>query len=326
MNESPLVSIIIPVYMVEKYLHQCIDSVINQTYENLEIILVDDGSTDRSPEICDEYAKKDIRIKVIHQPNVGLGATRNVALDIACGKYLAFVDSDDYVDENWINCVVELLEKNNFDAVIYEANIVDANDSFKEIRFHVYDEPTRETAFKVFEKIITDKIGSQVWKAIYRREAWQGVRFPVGRLYEDMPTVYKVYANMVNDVIFLPKPLYYYRMNDKGISLSKDNNDRRAYHIFLGFLDMYTAAKDQAGEQIKNVCLANAAIAARGILGLISKDVSYNSHCRQFLKNERAAIFSSQYIPKKEKCKMFFDIYLPSVSKLIRRIKAVGVL
>ena len=97
-----LISIVIPVYKVELYLEKCIESIINQTYKNLEIIIVDDGSPDNCPQICDEYSKKDKRIKVIHKENGGLSDARNAGIDIATGKYIAFVDSDDYVSDDYV--------------------------------------------------------------------------------------------------------------------------------------------------------------------------------------------------------------------------------
>lgn len=109
--EDKLITIIIPVYNVEKYLRECIDSVIAQTYKNLEIILVDDGSIDKSGEICDEYSKKDSRIRVIHKKNGGLSDARNVALDIAKGEYIGFIDSDDYIEKDMFETLYKLAEK-----------------------------------------------------------------------------------------------------------------------------------------------------------------------------------------------------------------------
>lgn len=101
MTERPLISVIVPIYGVEKYLEQCLDSIINQTYRNLEIILIDDGSPDRCGEICDRYASRDSRIKVIHQSNQGLSAARNAGMDMATGEYISFIDSDDYIDPHF---------------------------------------------------------------------------------------------------------------------------------------------------------------------------------------------------------------------------------
>lgn len=108
---NPLISVIIPVYKVEKFLHRCVDSVINQTYKNLEIILIDDGSPDNCGNICDEYAKKDTRIKVIHQENQGLSGARNSGLNIAKGEYIYFIDSDDYIKKNTLENMIKYSEK-----------------------------------------------------------------------------------------------------------------------------------------------------------------------------------------------------------------------
>ena len=106
--QKKLVSIIVPIYKVEKYLKQCLDSILNQTYENIEIILVDDGSPDNCGKICDEYASNDKRIRVIHKENGGLSSARNAGLDVATGEYISFIDSDDYVSENFIKRLYDL--------------------------------------------------------------------------------------------------------------------------------------------------------------------------------------------------------------------------
>ena len=126
MNE--LISIIIPIYNVEKYLHCCINSVIRQTYKNLEIILIDDGSPDNCGKICDEYAKKDNRIKVIHKENGGLSSARNAGLDIAKGEYISFVDSDDYVAENFIEKLYKLCKENDADIAECDFYRIKANE------------------------------------------------------------------------------------------------------------------------------------------------------------------------------------------------------
>ena len=117
-NDNDIVSIIIPVYRVEKYLDECIQSVLNQTYNKIEIILIDDGSDDNCPIMCDDYAKKDKRIKVIHQENLGLPSARNVGIRAAQGKFIAFCDSDDSLKNNMVEKMVEAIRKNNVDVEI----------------------------------------------------------------------------------------------------------------------------------------------------------------------------------------------------------------
>ena len=119
MNENPKISVILPVYNVEKYLRQCLDSVINQTYKNLEIILVNDGSTDNSGKICEEYALNDERIKVIHKENGGISSARNAAIDIAKGQYITFIDSDDDVELDYIDYLYDILKKFNLISYIH---------------------------------------------------------------------------------------------------------------------------------------------------------------------------------------------------------------
>lgn len=117
-KQEDLISVIVPVYKVEKYLHRCVDSIINQTYKNLEIILVDDGSPDNCPKICDEYAQKDQRIKVIHKKNAGISEARNAGLEIAQGEFVAFVDSDDYIDSTMYEKMLLLAQKEKNDLVL----------------------------------------------------------------------------------------------------------------------------------------------------------------------------------------------------------------
>ena len=112
------ISIIVPIYNVEKYLRKCIDSILNQSYDNLQIILVDDGSPDNCPKICDEYLNKDNRIQVIHKSNGGLSSARNAGIKVANGKYIAFIDSDDYIELNMIEKLVNAIEKSNADLCI----------------------------------------------------------------------------------------------------------------------------------------------------------------------------------------------------------------
>lgn len=117
MQRNELISIIVPVYKVEKYINRCVDSILAQTYKNLEVILVDDDSSDSCPTICDEYAKKDNRVRVVHKKNEGVSAARNDGISIANGKFICFVDSDDYVAENYVQKMVEEQQKNNADVV-----------------------------------------------------------------------------------------------------------------------------------------------------------------------------------------------------------------
>ena len=180
------ISIIVPVYKVESYLSRCIDSILAQTYQNFELILVDDGSPDYCGEICDNYAEKDDRIKVIHQPNRGVSAARNASLDLATGDYIGFVDSDDYISINMYSDMIKLLEVNGLDIIICTAFMV-KGDKVKGFvgdgRLTIYDKK------EILNKSLID-FENTAWNKVYTRTAIGDIRFPEGRLFEDTATAY----------------------------------------------------------------------------------------------------------------------------------------
>lgn len=238
---QPLISVIVPVYNVEAYVHQCIESILCQTYRNLEIILIDDGSTDNCPAICDEYERLDSRIKVIHQKNSGQSVARNVGLDICRGEYIAFVDSDDWVEPNAYMLMMDMMLNKNLDIVFCTANIILDNES-KEIRFEFFEDNTVLMPQKIVELTLKDEIGGQPWLKIYHRHCWEDVRFPEGRVYEDLAVSFRPFLNVKKAIGFLKCPLYNYRLNSQGTSLSF--NPQKAYHIFQGFKEHYEYAKE----------------------------------------------------------------------------------
>ena len=200
-----IISVIVPIYKVEEYLEQCINSILNQTYKNLDIILVDDGSPDKCPKICDEYAKRDNRIKVIHKQNGGLSDARNYGLNIAIGKYISFVDSDDYIDKNMYQDMINELRKNNADIVSCAINNVysDRIES-SDIEERVYD---TESALK--DLILGRNLNQTVWNKLYKKDVINGILFEKGKINEDDFWTYQVFANS-KKIITLNKPLYNY--------------------------------------------------------------------------------------------------------------------
>lgn len=169
MNKN-LISVIVPVYNVSKYLNQCIESIINQTYTNLEIILIDDGSNDESEKICDEYKNKDDRIIVIHQENGGLSAARNAGLDICKGKYISFVDSDDYPEPNFIDCLYSSLIENNVKVSMCDINHVDENS--QTIETEKWDSTDIVSGREIFKRN-KGFIHSVVWNKLYSADIWK---------------------------------------------------------------------------------------------------------------------------------------------------------
>ena len=218
-KKNPLISIIVPIYKVERYLNACVDSIVNQTYANLVIILVDDGSPDKCPEICDEYARLDNRIKVIHQENGGLSAARNAGIDIASGEFLTFIDSDDFIAKNY----VELLYKGivDFDADISIASFCTFTKEdeleIQSIEFP-FVEITREERFRRYGALNAELSMPFIsaCNKLYKKDFFASIRFPIGKLYEDAFTTYKL-LDKAKKIVFTPSKLYFYRINPQSI-------------------------------------------------------------------------------------------------------------
>lgn len=210
------VSVIIPVYKVEKYLSDCVNSVLGQSYTNLEIILVDDGSPDNCPALCEEFAKKDNRIIVLHKKNGGLSSARNYALNIISGDYFTFIDSDDLVHEDYIKTLVENLEENDVSVAI--CSYVTFSDELPKIIFGKRETLTNKDAFSKMIKGSTAL--TTAWGKLYKTEIFSSLKFLEGKNNEDEFYINHVYEKATT-VSFNESTLYYYRINSNGIIQSK---------------------------------------------------------------------------------------------------------
>lgn len=208
---KPKISVIVPVYNVQNYLRECLEHLINQTYRNIEIILVDDGSTDQSGNICDEYQEMDNRIHVIHKTNGGLSDARNTGIEYASGDYIGFIDSDDYPDLDMYETLYGMIEK-------YKAAIAICG-CYRSKKNKVLDRSdtllTKEAVY--YEMAGGGRIESHAVDKLYSRELFCGVRYPVGKTYEDIYTTYKV-IDKVKEAAYTPAQLYYYRDNEFSIT------------------------------------------------------------------------------------------------------------
>jgi len=216
-----LISVIIPVYNVVNYFDRCINSIINQTFKNLEIIIVDDGSTDGSSEACDKIAKIDNRIKVIHQINIGLSAARNAGLNIATGEYIAFVDSDDYLHPRMYEILYKEITKNEVDMVICEFN------EFEEEPKYIANIDKYDTRLynknELLNEIYSNKSMVFAWNKLYKKKIFSTLRYPEGYLYEDAFIIADIFE-ICNSAIFVYKELYFYSRERKdSITLGKFN-------------------------------------------------------------------------------------------------------
>lgn len=217
-----LISVIIPVYKVENYLCRCVDSVLEQTYTNMEIILVDDGSPDNCPVMCDEYARQDSRVKVIHQENAGLSGARNAGIDMAQGQWLAFVDSDDYL-------AADFLER------LYQA-CVDTGSSLSVCRWEyvrgetIPEHGTGETRVYTGREMLANLYVPDgayfvvAWNKLYRKELFEDIRYPLGRIHEDEATTYRIY-DKVKKAAYVDRSLYGYFVTP--VSITRGFNPKR---------------------------------------------------------------------------------------------------
>ena len=218
----PTISVIVPIYKVEKYIHRCIDSILAQTYRDFELILVDDGSPDNCGAICDGYAAKDSRIVVIHQENGGLSAARNAGIDWAFAnsdsQWLTFIDSDDWVHAEYLQRLLDAAEEHG----VYLSVCGYAETQGEEVFCGV----SASQLWSPEDFYVQHNVNAIVaWGKLYRKEAFAAVRYPVGRLHEDEFTTHKLLF-ACDKIAVIPEPLYAYFQNPEGITKSQWNPKR----------------------------------------------------------------------------------------------------
>lgn len=213
--EKALVSIIVPVYNVKEYLTRCVNSLRRQSYHNIEIVLVDDGSTDGSDKLCDSMAQEDLRIRVVHKENGGLSSARNAGIDVATGNYFVFVDSDDWISIKMIEKLIGAVLKHETKIAVCEYfSVFDDDLQISDISNKPERVLPREEAV---ESLIKGDIKDYAWNKIYARDLFDEIRFPVGQNYEDMATIYKTFLK-AKSVVCIPDELYYYAIRAGSIS------------------------------------------------------------------------------------------------------------
>ena len=210
------ISIIVPVYKVEKYLDRCVESIVNQTYKNLEIILVDDGSPDNCPQMCDDWAKKDSRIKVIHKENGGQSSARNIGIENSTGEYIQFVDSDDFLDINTCNILIENMKNDNADLIIFGIKIIDEN--YQEKEKYNCDSFFTTNPFDIIKKLFDLKLFNSVCNKIYKRSLIkENFSLDVRNYGEDFLFNCE-YLKNCNIIIFNNSTCYNYLMNTSSVT------------------------------------------------------------------------------------------------------------
>lgn len=237
---DPLISIIIPVYKVEPYLRKCVDSVLVQTYTNLEIILVDDGSPDNCGKICDEYAEKDKRVKVIHKENGGLPQARKSGFDISIGEYILNVDSDDFIENYMVEKLYDKAKEDNYDIILCDF-------FWENQKLLPYKKQSLIDKIQIIKNILIGNFQyGFVWNKFFKREIYSKIEFPVISFIEDrVISVQAVY--FANKIGYVHEQLYHYMYNKNSLSVSKENEKK------LGWFDNYQAIINFLGKKYENL-------------------------------------------------------------------------
>ena len=230
MKDNPLISVVIPVYKVEKYIRECVDSVLAQTYTNLDIILVDDGSPDECPRICDEYAAMDERVRVIHKANGGLSSARNAGIDAASGEYITFIDSDDYVSRVYVEQLYYALSESGADmsCILFCSNERDIINNF-----------VAEYKTYTIEAALIKIMNASLWGAyckLCRTKILKelGLRFPEGMVYEDIAVMFEIIGSM-QKIAFSDRVNYYYRKTPDSITRSLSLFPEKYTHFYKAY-------------------------------------------------------------------------------------------
>ncbi len=241
-----LISVVVPVYNVERYLEKCIRSIINQSYKNLEVILVDDGATDHSGELCDKFASMDARIKVIHKENGGLSDARNAGIDVATGEYLAFVDSDDFIHPKMYETMVRIMEKDQAEMAICKIAHVREDDSINQ-NLSIPTDSKRMVSGKDLQHMYFDNRYAQMvvvaWNKIYKRGYFEEIRYPKGKIHEDEYTTYKI-TYPCSRISIIDAPFYYYVTRDTSIMGSFDGKRFDLLKSYIERMQYFAEHKD----------------------------------------------------------------------------------
>ena len=239
-------SIVVAVYNIEQYLHKCLESLLAQTYSNLEIILVDDGATDGSGTICDDYAEKDSRVHVIHKTNGGLSDARNVGIEAATGTYLAFVDGDDWVDTDMYMCMIQELERTQSDIAVCRYRQIYRDATFDQSTGKVFVFEGKEALRAMLQEDEAIQIQNAAWNKLYRRAFLGEQRFPKGKWYEDVVYTTKLLYK-AHRVVYLDSAKYNYVIDREGSIMNVGFNKRILTDLIPAYLEKADFLK-QAGE------------------------------------------------------------------------------
>lgn len=320
------VSVIVPVYNVAQYINRCVESIQNQSYKNLEIILVDDGSTDQSGDACDKFSANDNRIIVIHKENGGLSDARNAGIDKASGKYIAFVDGDDFLHKDFILSLITACKNNSADIAACGHTLYYSEN----LQF-----PTKANGDTVFsaeqavKDIFTDKktVDVMAWNKLYKASLFEGgIRYPVGKVHEDVATTYKL-LSAVNNVAYVDLPFYFYVQRKDSIVNQPFNEKRLALLEIIKEIEPFAQAHPEYHEEYRFYVFLNHLLILNAMVLSNYKDKAYLEKMRATTLNIYKNLSKNPYIKTSHRItyvtlKLGIPVYR-SVRKLFRSINFI---
>lgn len=308
------VSVIVPVYNSEKFLWRCLNSILTQSYNNIEVIIIDDGSVDGSFKIANEIAKTDKRVKIFKQVNRGPGAARNRGLDVASGDLVLFVDSDDFIRHDMILTMVTLLKKYNADMVqcdYLEGRLSEFNSySEDKAKLRIYN--NRNILYSKDQKVV-------LWAKLYKRELWKNIRMPAGNLnYEDDATTWKLYFS-AKKIVYSTEKLYYYYNNDRGImSTQRKKSSLKFIDVYNDRIKWFVNENDFLMTAVSKwkFCMC---LAATYLYGNNDQKAEYKL-IRNFRQNVIDALLCNR-VPVSDKLKLMSFCVSPKLCQIIFKLK-----
>lgn len=297
-NNDPLISIIVPVYNISGYIEKCILSIITQTYKKIEIILVDDGSTDKSSDICEDYAKKDARIKVIHKKNGGLSDARNFGIKYSSGRYISLIDGDDYVEETYIERQYEAIKKYDADMSITSHRVIYPKKQIDKSTGEVYSSVPEEVLRRI---LYDDGIDLSAWGKMYSAKLFKTIEYPKGRLFEDSATTYKL-VDSCNRIAIDSTPTYNYIMRPNSIVNNSFSENK---------MDLITSTKEMTDYIRKKYPELNQGCDRRMMYAYLStltqlarsktKDKKNEYKLMTYIKENRTKVLKDKKLPKRDR-------------------------
>lgn len=304
-SSDTLISIIVPVYNIEDYLPQCIDSLLAQSYVNIELLLVDDGSTDGSGRIADSYAKRDHRVRVFHQPNGGISSARNTGLDAMHGDYVMFVDGDDFVEMDYCKTALELALEHQVDIVAFGFNKYwPDHDKYIPLKTSHSRLMDKESAIRELIRR-RDVMFNYVWNKIFARHLFDGIRFPVGRSFEDLAILYLLFDKASTGVYFSDEVLYNYRKERCGSITSADTSTTSVHDRYLNEVERMRFIHDHYPELEKSEFDAMVCACLRGLTFLPTKHKD-RKEIKTFLKRNKKKCLQATYGKRKKRLMTYY--------------------